>query len=95
MERLTRLLLESNIFIALPGSVGTIGELALVWNHISIDFRVNQASKMHLVLWRQPFQRFVEDSVKSLGLATMDTNNIHFVDDPQEALTLVKTLTGA
>jgi len=50
---------------------------------------------MHLVLWRQPFQRFVEDSVKSLGLATMDTNNIHFVDDPQKALTLVKTLTGA
>ena len=92
MERLTRLVSESTIFIALPGSVGTVGELVLVWNHINIDFRVQKASKTHLILWREPFERFIDDSVKSLGLGSMDTENIHFVDNPQEAVTIATSL---
>ena len=94
MERLTRLVSDSSLFIAMPGSVGTVGELVLVWNHINIDFRVNKASKTHLILWREPFQRFIEDSVKSLGLLSLDVENIHFVDSPEEAVEVVRQLSA-
>lgn len=86
MERLTKLVSDTEIFIALPGSVGTLAELVLVWNHINIDFRVNHRSTKHLILWREPFERFILDTVQSLGLKPIDTENIHFVDNPTEAV---------
>ena len=94
MERLTHLMNSSNIYIALPGSVGTLGEVAIVWNHISIDFRVNNLSTKHLIVWRKPFGPFFEHAAADLGLTEFDLRNIHFVDNVEEAVVMVKRLTG-
>ena len=94
MDRLTRLVSSSHIFVALPGSVGTLGEVALVWNHINIDFRVNKESKTHLILWRKPFEAFIKHTVNDLGLIPVDTEHIYFVDTPYEAASLVDDLLG-
>jgi predicted Rossmann-fold nucleotide-binding protein len=92
MDRLTKLIQASNVFIALPGSVGTLGELALVWNHINIDFRVNKASATHLILWRCPFEAFIKHTVNDLGLLPIDIENIHFVDSPSQVVSLLREL---
>lgn len=92
MDRLTRLMNASNIYIALPGSVGTLGEVAIVWNHISIDFRVRNVSAKHLLVWRKPFAQFFEHAVTDLGLTVFDMKNIHFVDNVAEALVVVRGL---
>ncbi len=92
MERLTRLMDVSNIYIALPGSVGTLGEVAIAWNHISIDFRVRNVSEKHLLVWRKPFALFFEHAVADLGLTGFDMRNIHFVDNVAEALVVVRGL---
>jgi predicted Rossmann-fold nucleotide-binding protein len=94
MERLTRLVSDSDVYIALPGSVGTLGELVLVWNHINIDFRVHKSSKKHLILWRDPFERFISDTVHSLGLKPIDVENIHFVESPADAVDVAKRIFG-
>ena len=92
MQRLTRLVTCSNIFIALPGSVGTLGELALVWNQISIDFRVRQGSINHLILWKEPYEAFIRSTQSSLSLTEFDVQNLHFVSSPDEAVSLVNKL---
>jgi predicted Rossmann-fold nucleotide-binding protein len=92
MERLTRLVSGSDVYIALPGSVGTLGEIVLVWNHINIDFRVRKSSLKHLILWREPFERFVSDTFNSLGLKSIDVENIHFVDSPEDAIKILKII---
>jgi predicted Rossmann-fold nucleotide-binding protein len=92
MDRLTQLISHSNVYIALPGSVGTLGEIVLVWNHISIDMRVNKTSKKHLILWSSPFKRFIDDTVRCLGLTDLDRENLHFVSDTQEAVALATRL---
>ena len=92
MERLTTLISASNIYIALPGSVGTLGELVLVWNHINIDFRVSGGSTKHLICWRSPFEKFLNDTCNSLHLLPIDYQQVHFVDSADEAVQLLKAL---
>ncbi len=92
MQRLTRLVTCSNIFVALPGSVGTLGEVALVWNQISIDFRVRQESEKHLILWKEPFESFIRNAQANLGLTASDVRNLHFVNSPEEAVSQVNKL---
>lgn len=64
----------------------------LIWNHINVDFRIHGASKKHLICWKEPWERFVEQTVATLGLLAMDTKQIHFVNDSHEAFNLVKQL---
>lgn len=92
MDRLTKLIDSSNVYIALPGSVGTVGELVLVWNHINIDYRVHATSKKHLLCWRLPFEKFISCTSNALGLVDIDLEHIHFVEDPESAVELVKSL---
>ena len=92
MDRLTRLVESSDVYIALPGSVGTLGELVLVWNHINIDFRVNKASKKHLICWRRPFEALIQQTFDCLSLTKADIEQIYYVDYPEEAVELVKRL---
>ena len=47
MDRLAKLIDSSNEYIALPGLVGTLVELVLVWNHVNIDYRVHAKCKKH------------------------------------------------
>lgn len=76
----------------LPGSVGTLGELVLVWNHINVDFRVQAASKKHLICWRCPWEEFLTQTARCLSLTEVDMQNIHFVDNVEEAVLLVEKL---
>lgn len=80
------------MYIVLPGSVGTLGELALAWNHINIDFRVKKASTRHIICWKTPWKLFFDETVKSLHLLPLDVENIHFVNTATEAVALVKKL---
>ena len=76
----------------LPGSVGTLGELVLVWNHINIDFRVHNLSRKHLVCFREPWERFIIVTRETLNLIDRDLNHIHFIDSVDEAVGLARKL---
>ena len=80
------------MYIVLPGSVGTLGELALAWNHINIDFRVKKESSKHLICWENPWKSFIGDAAFSLKLTAVDLENIHFVQTPAEAVDLNKRI---
>ena len=72
--------------------MGTLGEFALAWNHINIDFRVNQKSSKHAICFRDPWEKFFNGACESLGLVPLDRENIHFVDTVPEAVALVKSI---
>ena len=83
------------VYVVLPGSVGTLGELVLVWNHINIDIRVNQTSKKHLICFRNPWYDFVCKTTEVLHLRADDIKNIHFVETVEEAVDLSRRLFDA
>ncbi len=76
----------------LPGSVGTLGELVLVWNHMNIDFRVHKKSRKHLICFREPWEQFVLNTRQTLKLVDQDLEQIHFVDTVSEAVALATKL---
>jgi predicted Rossmann-fold nucleotide-binding protein len=84
--------LRPQVYVVLPGSVGTLGELVLVWNHINIDFRVNHTCNKHLICFRSPWEDFVINTTANLHLGDHDLSNIHFVDTVDEAVDLSRRL---
>ncbi len=93
MERLTMLIDSANIYVVVPGSVGSLGEFVLVWNHISIDFMTTNTSKKHVICYRNPWEKVFNDISADLDLKAIDVQHIHFVDNEEEVLAIISIIT--
>ena len=88
-ERLLRLVLDSQIFLVCPGTIGTLAELLLAWNLSSLK-PVSGAVPPRVFLMRDPWELVVKNLHQSLKLYNDDIKLLTFVDSPKEVLDEVK-----
>ncbi len=84
--RIREMQYRADAFIVLKGSMGTLAELALVWNLARID--VNQRKPIILVgdCWQQVFASWREH----LAVTDAEVSLLQFVSDPQQAMECLK-----
>ncbi|MGB4595767.1 MAG: LOG family protein [Anaerolineaceae bacterium] len=87
LEILTR---QPDAFIALPGGFGTLCEIALALNLMAVDSI--EAKPLILIgdVWQNICQAFIESNAEFVPQA--HTELLHFVNDNNEALQLLKQL---
>ena len=88
-ERLSRLVMDSEIFVVCPGTIGTLAELLLAWNLSSLK-PVCGAVSPRVFLMRNPWEKVVNDLQQSLNIYEDDVKLLTFVDTPDEVLAEVK-----
>ena len=88
-ERLSRLVLDSQIFLVCPGTIGTLAELLLAWNLSSLK-PISGAVPPRVFLMRDPWELVVKNLHQSLKLYNDDVKLLTFVDNPKEVLDEVK-----
>jgi uncharacterized protein (TIGR00725 family) len=87
LERLFLLIDQCDIAIALPGGVGTLAEIAVLWNHMIID----AVKKKKLILigegWKNIFDNFI--SFQGDYLSSVDKSMIHFAKNPDTIIAML------
>ncbi len=76
----------SDAFIVLKGSMGTLAELALVWNLARIDAKQRKPIILVGECWRQVFAAWREH----LAVTDAEVSLLQFAADPQEAVERLK-----
>ena len=86
-ERLDMLSSRSRYYIALPGTLGTLQELTLVWGLGA--FHVAGRPRPLVICWRDPWETLVKAVESILHLPKEIVAALHYVDTPDEAMTLI------
>ena len=87
-ERLRRLIRQSVGFIALRGGMGTVAEVAVVWN----EFLLNSLSPRPLVLLGGCWPPVIAAMRQHLPVEERDIKWIQFADSPENAVQCVMEL---
>jgi uncharacterized protein (TIGR00730 family) len=87
-QRLDKLIENVDAFIALPGRIGTLNELVLVWNNACIRQMFNQPNAP-IVVFRQPWATLVDAIAESLQLTETQKSLVSIVNTVEEALALL------
>lgn len=88
-DRIYRLLRESEYFVVFGGTVGTMGELFVVWNAAAL--RVMYGAKPHRIyVWRSKWEKPLEEFVEAMGLFSDDRLLIKYVSSAEELLRFVE-----
>ena len=91
-ERLSNLVIDSQIFVVCPGTIGTLAEFLLAWNLSSLK-PVCGAVPPRVFLMRDPWKQVVNNLQQSLNIYKEDVKLLTFVDRPEEVLDeVMKTL---
>jgi len=78
-ERLWDLLANSDVAIAMPGGIGTLAEIAMLWNHLIIRSLPVKGLIIIGEGWKNVFDVFFRDL--GMFIHEEDQRNIHFVAD--------------
>eukprot|EP00123_Amoebidium_parasiticum_P008687 comp18960_c0_seq1/m.21227 comp18960_c0_seq1/g.21227 ORF comp18960_c0_seq1/g.21227 comp18960_c0_seq1/m.21227 type:complete len:337 (-) comp18960_c0_seq1:294-1304(-) len=78
--RLDDLTRNCRIFVALPGTLGTLAELVVVWNEASLA-PLYHAAMPRVFAWRDPWQSVLEHSGKALAICQAHMDMVEYVDD--------------
>ncbi|MEL7625909.1 MAG: LOG family protein [Anaerolineaceae bacterium] len=87
-ERIEVLTSQADAFIALPGGIGTLAEIAMVFNKMVIS---SIPSRVLILIgdgWRQTFEAFFSGQAENVNGRVRQLPQ--FAKDPQEALSLLK-----
>ena len=90
-ERISKLVIDSQIFVVCPGTIGTLSELLLAWNLSSLK-PVCGAVPPRVFLTRNPWEQVVKNLYQSLNIYDDDVKLLTFVDTPEEVLDEVKKM---
>ena len=90
-ERISKLVMDSQIFVVCPGTIGTFSELLLAWNLSSLK-PISGAVPPRVFLTRNPWGRVVHDLHQALNIPNDDVKLLTFVDRPEEVLAEVKKM---
>ena len=86
IERVGRLIHSSEVFIVLPGSIGSMAELVAVWNDDYCNrFKGGDNKRALVVCWREPWQQFIDAVIQTLQLDPQKAPKCVYVDSPEEA----------
>lgn len=88
-ERITKLMESSEYFIVLPGTVGTITELTVVWTIASVR-KINNYPVPKIFAFRQPLEKVVVDLKKTTDIPQSDLDLVTFFDEPNAVLEIIE-----
>jgi hypothetical protein len=89
-ERLNVLILGSDAYLAMPGGPGTLVEISLVWNLLIIHKLQDKPMILIGPSWKRIIDVFIEEHAQYLPPG--DDGLIHFADDVDQAVNLLKVL---
>jgi len=87
MDRLTHLTTRSRFYVILPGTLGTLAELALVWCHSYVH--PEGLPKPRIFAFREPWEAFVKQTGATLSLPAEQISFVEFVDTPGDVMRLI------
>ena len=90
-ERLNMLINGSDAYLALPGGPGTLVEISLVWNLLIIHALPHKPMILIGQSWKRVIDAFVTEH--SQYMPAGDDDLLHFADDVDSAVALLKDLT--
>ena len=83
--RIREMQTRADAFIVLKGSMGTLAELALVWNLAKIDAR----QRKPIILLGEAWARVLEAWCEQLAVTEEEAQLLQVVDKPEEAVALL------
>ena len=86
-ERIEVLTSQADAFMALPGGIGTLAEIAMVFNKMVIAAIPSERLILIGGGWKQTFEAFLEGQSTNINSTTRQIPQ--FAANPQEALTLL------
>ena len=88
-DRIYRLLRQAEYFVVFGGTIGTMGELFVVWNAASL--RMMYGARPHRIfVWRSKWEKPLEEFADALGMFSDDRSLIRYVSSAEELLRLVE-----
>jgi len=84
VHRLDHLTKGQTCFLILPGTVGTLTELCIVWNQGTLAI-MNDRPPPAIIAWKSPWEEHIQHTAKLLNLPQNHVDFIRFVDTPEEA----------
>ncbi len=97
-DRLERLIELGDAYIVLPGSTGTLAELAMVWELVNKKMIPARPILCWGDFWRPVVRIFAQDGtqdprINTLGVTERRGDLIHFVDSAEQAVGVITELT--
>lgn len=86
--RIREMQLRANAFIVLKGSMGTLAELALVWNLAKIDIR----HRKPILVVGEGWRKVLEAWSQNLAVTEEEMKLLYPVQDPEDAIVHLKRL---
>lgn len=77
-------------FVVLPGAAGTLAELTLAWNLVSLE-QLRGETPRPLIAFAHPWRRVMEGTAKSLRVKGTQLGLMQFVDGPQDCLRVLSS----
>ncbi len=84
-NRIRELVIRSDAYIVLRGSIGTLAELQIVWNIASIDSEFNRP----IVLLGDPWRNVVRAYLENLNVTPELVQHLQFASTPVECVDLL------
>ena len=89
LDRFWLYLRDSEYFIAFCGTIGTITEILVVWSVASARLS-HRGVPQKIILWRSHWESVIENLAKAIGISSLDTSLLIYVDSVQEAVELIE-----
>ncbi len=86
-ERIELLTSNADAFIALPGGIGTLAEISMVFNKMVISSIPSQVLILVGEGWKQTFETFFNGQAENVNARTRQLP--HFAKDPQDAVRIL------
>jgi uncharacterized protein (TIGR00730 family) len=84
-ERLTHLVIHSDAYVIMPGGVGTLQEIAEVWQM----FRLNEIPHRPFILYGRFWHPMFETMLQSGFVSTRDWESVYTVETPDEVIDIL------
>ncbi|KAL5467290.1 hypothetical protein EMCRGX_G031497 [Ephydatia muelleri] len=89
LDRFWMYLRDSEYFIAFGGTIGTITEILVVWSVASARVS-HRGIPQKILLWRPHWESAIENLAKAIGISSLDTSLLIYVDSVQEAVKIIE-----
>lgn len=89
-ERKAKMIELSNVFITLPGGVGTLEEVSEIMSRIRLGLGPNECYFLNLDGFYDALEQFLQDMLKQNFIASADLERYHFARSVEELIRLIE-----
>lgn len=89
LDRIQRMIQECSYFVIMPGTLGTLAELAVVWNVAALA-PLGDYTPARIYAYRKPWEAACAGIVQSLNIPASHADVIRFVDSAEEVVGFIE-----